>query len=1565
MVIYDIKDNKIIDATLTEGAEHEQELGRSDLVRLSWQSDVKVTLPAGAYIIPFEDGLKYRLLNAYTPTEDDKAFKYTPEFQHPLMWLSRVPFLYDTTDADKNPIKQQEWSFEGLTTNALEYACKAINEALNITTESEKFTFTLCGNVDSSVSFSVSSNDILSVLSSIAQACKNNSCEWHLSWKHKALYFGLININLGEDVPTLKVHENIQKASVSDSKEPYYNCFYPQGSTKNMSTKALVGTGNVATLARLGLDKSVYPDGYIYVDTDGNIITKEAFETSGEIKQTLALSFDDVYPHIDLYVYNVRKHVRYLKNSQTNTIELDSRGNKKTYTIWYMRLAFPSVTKIDGKTIINITHDKDESGNIITHYWYDYEIDRTKQVLQGYTLKGIFKVNTHAVDGQYDVLTQGLVGQPNGQDGFELHYHETNQNIPESTSNGDSGVSILKGDYEIIKYQSGDTIIPTNESEGLYPRGNALPDLTCNIVVLFNIVMGEHETKLAQEELAERTIKEINRRTQDNNNYSFASNAVAFAKKNPSLYIGQKVTFDDGQEYKLSTRVIKLITKLDYPIIQEITVGNQAVKGTISQLKEDVNNILSGNFSGAGLNSEQISTLVKNYTDRRFLHKDIPDTAQAVITFLKGLNIGTDYSINELGEAVLKAITSANYNALEQAGFGITQRRDGKYQLSITDLIVWGKAVFNELEIRKLSYVGGNFVFSACGSKIKRVVDNGTTWRCYFYQDNGTTATTNLWEVDDQARCQIFNIKAGVYQGVANRNYWRKVVAKGDDYIDLSKTDCEQGSDAPLEGDTLVQFGNRTKTDRQNIIEILTTGDEAPAIVWYAGVNSYSLEGKSTSVISPKKVEFDTNLFRLITRSGARVPLITDRGAWVSTEKYGYYDRVSDNGRLWLCIAQGKDVTSRPSDNNTDWQLQVDKGTNGTSEKTYIRYSDDNGTTFTKSKLNHIIGDIATSVAGENRSGQVAKQWSFNRFDAGEVLLCALVEMSGNTTESPSMYFQAQPNGGVGGWDVIRTSWTNLQNGVQVLQAVCTLPNNMTDNGILNMRLDNVDGTIKVHDLTLMYRNDVKGAELTQDNMFLSGKETGKYIGIMSWDKPYPPLNTNAYTWSAFKGEDGKDAEIYRLKASKESAKVTADGLLICDAAYTIEHVQGTSVEVITSEGAAGNKPYVSAHTDKGVNVSVTAGANNTILYKLNGYFDLSARPDNIIVELYTKVNDSAKIVDTRVIPIFMEAMSYTRMVRDMREDISANGRDISTIRQTANSVSVKVNNTEARLENGEFVVKSDTTKFVGADGQKKVLIKDGKVSAELIDAKQIVAEGIQGNTIDAKNATFNNVNVSGTLKGVSGTFRQLQCENYIPGEDPTTLMFDSEGKFLIRDGDLIMSSQSQRKPRLIPVNTWVMGTFGAKRRTTMVVKGTTADFYLNDVKASPYTQTLESKSTTDGDIYEVPCFCYDNSGHTIYEFPVDTIVFNVDSASTFRYELVMYDTQRCMVINANDKADNVYIYSNGVPVRWDGGEVAEVIKLPIIMLTPKVPAEFTGAGLMVGAFRDNNWGNLKNIGGV
>ena len=804
----------------------------------------------------------------------------------------------------------------------------------------------------------------------------------------------------------------------------------------------------------------------------------------------------------------------------------------------------------------------------------------------------------------------------------------------------------------------------------------------------------------------------------------------------------------------------------------------------------------------------------------KYISKIHPDTAQEIITFLRGLYVGErGRGIDENGNAILLGVIGESFKSedyrkglVDGAGFGIYIDEHGKSIADVDKLNVRQKATFAELEIRKFAFTTGDVGYTSAACKISIVKDIDNAYRCYFLADDGDKRISNDWHIGDQAICKTGNLISRTTKNASNRYYWRLVVNKGEEtingklyyFIDLSNIkgsldltiegkvyscvgcDTSADNDVPQAEDSIIQLGSQTDTDRQYAYIVYVSEGRR---VDYAGINDYDLTTHIINDFSPRGITLRSDSLKIISAAGTGISqaLVCDRGEFITgVTTAGHYDRFSYQGSLWLCIVgKGQTTTDPPSETSTKWLKQVagkngvdgktsylhiayansadgrtgfdisnsngkgyigtytdftqadstdptkykwarikgEDGANGTSEKTYIRYSDDNGATFTKSKLNHIIGDIATSVAGENRSGQVSKQWSFNRFDAGEVLLCALVEMSGNTTERPSTYFQAQPNGGVGGWDVIRTPWTNLQNGVQVLQAVCTLPNSMTDNGILNMRLDNVDGTIKVHDLTLMYRSDVKGTELTQDNMFLSGKETGKYIGIATWDKPYPPLNPSAYTWSAFKGEDGKDAEIYRLKASKESAKVTADGLLICDAVYTIEHVQGTSVEVITSEGAAGNKPYISAHTDKGVNVSVTAGANNTILYKLNGYFDLASRPDNIIVELYIKANGSAKIVDTRVIPILMEAMSYTRMVRDMRENISANGRDISTIRQTANSMSVKVNNTEARLENGDFVVKSNTTKFIGADGQKEVLIKDGKVNAELIDAKQLVAE--------------------------------------------------------------------------------------------------------------------------------------------------------------------------------------------------------------------------------------------------
>lgn len=95
-----------------------------------------------------------------------------------------------------------------------------------------------------------------------------------------------------------------------------------------------------------------------------------------------------------------------------------------------------------------------------------------------------------------------------------------------------------------------------------------------------------------------------------------------------------------------------------------------------------------------------------------------------------------------------------------------------------------------------------------------------------------------------------------------------------------------------------------------------------------------------------------TGTIKQVKPDGTPIHTANDRGAWISGEKYDFYDRVSHNGSIWLCI--NEDGTStEPADGHADWLKQVDKGqdgmdgvpgpagADGKSYYTWIRYADD------------------------------------------------------------------------------------------------------------------------------------------------------------------------------------------------------------------------------------------------------------------------------------------------------------------------------------------------------------------------------------------------------------------------------------------------------------------------------------------------------------------------------------------------------------------------------------------------------------------------------------------------
>ena len=337
---------------------------------------------------------------------------------------------------------------------------------------------------------------------------------------------------------------------------------------------------------------------------------------------------------------------------------------------------------------------------------------------------------------------------------------------------------------------------------------------------------------------------------------------------------------------------------------------------------------------------------------KHFLAKDKDDTAAGLITFLKGLRLGksTKYYIDEDGNVTINLLNSADYDDAMQSGFGFYKRKDGKYGLNVTDLSVWGKAYFNNLTIRELTYVGGNLVFSPSAGKIfevREITDaqgEVTGWKCYLLADDGTTATTNMWEKYDQVKCETFNIQPGVYEHVSNKYYWRLVTdvstenevitdaeghvlydGKKYAWIIISATDKDIGSDNPAAGDTIVLEGNRTNTDRMNFVVKETYGDNAPREIGYTNVHSYTLSNDNLVYeIGPKKVRFYSRYFEVVATDGSPVKTVNNRGNWQSGNTYVYYDQVTHNGTLWLCIApEGEEVTEEPSENSQKWIAQT------------------------------------------------------------------------------------------------------------------------------------------------------------------------------------------------------------------------------------------------------------------------------------------------------------------------------------------------------------------------------------------------------------------------------------------------------------------------------------------------------------------------------------------------------------------------------------------------------------------------------------------------------------------
>ena len=248
-------------------------------------------------------------------------------------------------------------------------------------------------------------------------------------------------------------------------------------------------------------------------------------------------------------------------------------------------------------------------------------------------------------------------------------------------------------------------------------------------------------------------------------------------------------------------------------LTDKLSANVSALRSTITEIAGDI----IGERMGVSLNVSDILGRISRY----FISKINNDTANGLITFLKGLLIGKN-------------------------GSGIAVLENGMSQAVVDYLYVKVKAVFDELEVKKKTYVGGEQVISHAGMKCNRVDELDDVYRCYFKEEEDGIEIENQFTPGSLAIAQECNIKTGVSHHVGNRYYWRLVTAVGENYIDLSKTVCDPNveNDVPVAGDDIVGLGHKTDITRQAAIILSSVNEVSPSIIMYQGINDFTLTGK-------------------------------------------------------------------------------------------------------------------------------------------------------------------------------------------------------------------------------------------------------------------------------------------------------------------------------------------------------------------------------------------------------------------------------------------------------------------------------------------------------------------------------------------------------------------------------------------------------------------------------------------------------------------------------------------------------------------------------------------------
>lgn len=748
----------------------------------------------------------YEITDIQKPTYNTSTGGYDYELQMNAYYWKWKNKIFKYTPEQKG--SEASWSLTASLDVQLGVFLRNL-KALGYTYRGTDFTFSIDDTVENkAIAMTYDNMNLLDALFSMAGEDKWNCDCWTTD--------NVIHFGRNEFGDAVKIERGIEASSItrSESQGTYATRIYAFGSTKNIPANYRP-TDEQAVVNGVVQKRLMLPADTPYIDAYEGMSEEEAIED--------VVIFDDVYP----------RRIGTLSDVHTRSEEVENEDGKKE-TVTYYRY-------------------KDAGLEFKEEY-----------IIEGQELKIKFQ------SGKLNGLEFGVIFNP----------------TPKDESRGEQLWEIVRNE-DYGRPLPDDVMYPENGDEYILSG--------FDIQLVSDLYIPE-----AEQELKEKALKYADKVKTDDGTYptTLASDWVHEDPISRTFEFGQRINlvddtyFENGRIYRVLGWELSLDIPWDSPVY---TIGESMPYSRIGEIEDKVDSLTYKGQTYIGNGGSNIYVIrVNDFTAPSdsnvfsalrsivtFLRKDKSDTTSFLLTLLEGSKFGKFIQgisggfINGKGEGELLSlllrdlltvlhvvvkedIKSENYKpGVLGTGFGLLMQDDqGHSYLEIDKLFVRVKAMFTELEIKKLSYAGGNFIFSPAGITLYKVEEGENSYKCYFTNDDGSTATENLFRVDDLVLCQEFNIKPGVYENVKNRRYWRAVTAVGDDWFELSKTDCEPDSDIPHEGDAVVVLGNKTDATRQNAIIISVYGEGSPSFTQHKGIKTYSLEGTEKTRISP-----DGNVF--------------------------------------------------------------------------------------------------------------------------------------------------------------------------------------------------------------------------------------------------------------------------------------------------------------------------------------------------------------------------------------------------------------------------------------------------------------------------------------------------------------------------------------------------------------------------------------------------------------------------------------------------------------------------------------------------------------------------------